>query len=70
MPFLACNEHVSESEIKKLSLIVLHAWNQKQETLQEGKHELLAQKYMEQAESWRHVADYQRDTVTHLFMNF
>jgi hypothetical protein len=51
MLFLACNEHVSESEIKKLSLIVLHAWNQKQETFREGKHELLAQKYMEQTDS-------------------
>jgi len=32
-----------QGEIKKkmVSLIVLQAWNQKQETLQKGKHELL-----------------------------
>ena len=57
--------------IKKIvSLIVLHAWNQKQEKLQKGKHELLSQKYMEHADSWRPVIDNRRFTVTPVFMNF
>jgi hypothetical protein len=71
--FFACKHHVSawrNYKKKSVYLNVLHAWNKKQETLQKSKHELLSQKYMEHADSWRPVTDNRRFTVTPVFMNF